>query len=874
MPLWRTLVYGLRNLVRGDQRDREVADEVEQFFEAAEAAWMEQGLTKEEAKRRARAEAGTPNAARERARSFGWENHVRATYADLCLAVRQLVRHRTFTWTAVLTLALGIGGNVAIFTVIQSVLLAPLPYPNADRLVVLNTHWTDSGHTAPRMTGPDAVDVRNDAKSLEAVSLYAGGNEGVQLHNHATYTIVTWVDENFARVFALHPIAGRLFSDAETHRAVLVSENFARDNFGGTQAALGQVLGIESETVEIVGVLSGEFHYPDKTEVWEASPLRPSSMSRTAFNYRAVALLREGVNLKSAQAELDSLSRRLQGVYPAENRAKVIMAVPLAEALTGKARPTLLLMWGMVSVILLIACVNVTHLQLVRSMERQREIAIRKALGSNRWQVMRPVVLEGLLVSLLGGAAGVTLAFPAVPILVAMAPKELPRAGEIHLNGWVLAFTLGVSLATALVSSLLPAMRAAKANAAEAMKQDAARGMEQRNTRRLRDGLVIAEVAATFALTVGAGMLLRTMTKLMKQDMGYQTRQLLVVDADAPAHADQDYGRVLAQFGNLFGELDKLPGVVKAAGAMGLPTGPYGSNGYYSPRGGLPVDPQHKPYANFTVASPGYFETMEIPMLRGRDFGTGDTHESPFVAIISESLARLSFGDGDPIGKQIQCGLDSDQWMTVIGVVGDVRQDSPADMPGPTLYMPMAQHPYYANQIHIVLRTELKPLTLARAVRQKVLAANPMIAMKFTTMDAMVNDSITVERFRAVLLSTFAGVGLLLAMLGVYGTIEYSIAQRRFEIGIRMAFGADKAVILRSILGYATALACYGNAAGFGLSLLLTGMLRTMLVGVRPIDPMSLACAALLMAATAIAAATVPGWKAAHMDPMRTLRAE
>jgi len=874
MSLWRTLGHGLRNLVQSDRRDRDVADEVNQYFEAAEAAWMEQGLTKEEAMRRAREEAGTPHAAREHARSFGWENHVRAICADLRFAVRQLVSHPAFTWTAVLTLALGIGGNAAIFTVIETVLLAPLPYANADRLAVLDTHWTDSGHTAPRMTGPDAVDVRSDAKDLEAVSLYAGGNEGVQLRNHASYTIVTWVDENFARVFALHPIAGRLFNDSESHRAVLVSEDFARDNFGGAQAAVGQVLHVESETVEIVGVLSDGFHFPDETEVWEAASLKPSSTSRTAFNYRAVALLRKGVNFKRAQAELDSLSRRLQGDYPAENRAKVIVAVPLAEALTGKVRPTLLLMWGMVSVILLIVCVNVTHLQLVRSTERQREIAIRKALGSSRWAVMRPVVLEGMLVALLGGAAGVVLAFPTVRILVGMAPKELPRAGEIHLNGWVLALTLVVSIMTALVSSLLPAMRAARANAAEAMQQDAARGMEHRSTRRLRDGLVIAEVAATFVLTVGAGMLLRTMTKLMKQDMGYQARQLLVVDADAPAHADEDYSRVVRQFGDLFGELDRLPGVVRAAGAMGLPTGPYGSNGYYSTRGGLPVDPQHKPYANFTVASPGYFETMEIPLLRGRDFGAEDAHHGPFVAIISESLARLSFGDGDPIGKQIQCGLDSDQWMTVIGVVGDVRQDSPAEMPGPTLYMPMTQHPYYANQIHIVLRTEVKPLALASAVREKLLATNPMIAMKFTTMDAMVNDSITVERFRAALLSTFAGVGLLVAMLGVYGTIEYSIVQRRFEIGIRMAFGADKAVILRSILGYAMVLACCGVAAGFGLSLLLTGLMRTMLTGVRPIDPVSLACAALLLGGTAVAAATVPGWKAAHLDPMRALRAE
>ncbi len=874
MALWHSFRYGLRNLASTQNRAQDVADEVEQYFAEAEAAYRARGLSPEEARQAVRKEIGTMSAAREEARTFGWENGLRATWADARYAIRQLIKHPAFTWTAVLTLALGIGANTAIFTVIQSVLLAPLPYAHADKLAMLKTHWMDSGRTTPRMTGPDAVDVRTQTKSLEAMSLYGGGNEGVVLRNHATYTVVTWVDENFARVFDLRPIAGRLFTNAESHRAVMVSADFARDNFGGAQAALGQVLHIENESEEIVGVLPEGFHFPDKTQVWEASPLQPESMSRTAFNYRAVARLRDGVSFKNAQADLDTIARRLESAYPTENRKKVFEAIPLSEALTGNARPTLMLLWATAGMILLIACVNVTHLQLVRSMERQREIAIRKALGSSGWQVMRPVVLEGLLVSLLGAVAGVLVALPTVRVLVAMAPKELPRANEIHLNGWVLTFTLGIAVATALIASLLPALRAAKANAAEAMKQDAARGMEKRGAQRLRDGLVIAEVAATFVLAVGAGMLLRTMTTLMKRNMGYQTRQLLVVDADNPAHTADDYHPVLTQYASLFNELGQMPGVVRAAGVMGLPTSEYGSNGYYGTRGGLPVDAQHKPYANFTVASPGYFQTMEIPLIRGRGFSADDTYDGQFVAVISESLAKQSFGNADPIGRQIQCGLDSPKWMTVVGEVGDVRQDSPAEKPGPTLYMPMTQHPYYANQIHIVLRTQVKPLSLVNAVRAKIMQTNPAIAMKFTTMDAMVNDSITVERFRAVLITTFAGAGLLLAMLGVYGTIEYSVAQRGFEIGIRMAFGADKGTILAGILRHAALLACFGIAIGVGASLMLTRLVTAMLVGVRPIDPVSLGGAAVLLLLTAVLAASAPGWKAAHVNPMRALRAE
>ncbi|MFZ0303894.1 MAG: ABC transporter permease [Terracidiphilus sp.] len=840
-------------------------------------ALKEEGLSDEEARRRARVAFGSTQVAHERfylksrPEWIAWLDNLAR---DLKYAVRQLARHPEFALTATLTLALGIGANTAIFTVIQSVLLAPLPYANPGRLALLETHWTDSGHTAPRMTGPDSVDVRDQAKDLEAVSLFAGGNEGVELRDHATYTEVTWTDDNFARVFSLRPIAGRLFGDSESHRAALVSERFARDNFGGAQAALGQTLHIESEAIEIVGVVGGGFDYPGKTDVWEAFPLKPDSTSRTAFNYRAVALLAAGTSFKQAQAELDGLSQRLQTLYPADNRAKIIEAEPLAEALTGSARPTLLLLWGTVGIILLIACVNVTHLELVRAMERQREIAIAKALGASRWQVMRPVLIESLLLAALGGVAGVLLAAPAVRILVSMAPKELPRAAEIQLNVRVLAFTVGIAALTALAAAIFPAMRAAKVEAAEALKHDASRGMTRRGAARLRDSLVIAEVAATFVLAIGAGLLLRSMAALMARDMGYQTRQLLVVDTDNPAHTDDDYRRVLQQNDIMLAELGAMPGVERVAGVMGLPTGAYGSNGYYTTRSGLPIDPAHQPWAIFTVASPGYFDTMQIPMRRGRDFSAADTYQSPFVAIVSESLAKQSFGDADPVGQQIQCGLDSDKWMTVIGVVGDVRQDSPADKPGPALYMPMTQHPYYANQIHIVLRTRVAPLSIMNAVGARIVHINPLIAMKFTTMDAMVSDSITVQRFRATLIVLFAGAGLLLAMLGVYGTTAYSVAQRTVEIGIRMAFGADRGVILGAILRRVATLACGGIVAGLVISLLLVRLVAAMLVDVHPVDPLSMGAAAALLLLTALVASSAPAWKATHVNPTEALRAE
>ncbi len=372
----------------------------------------------------------------------------------------------------------------------------------------------------------------------------------------------------------------------------------------------------------------------------------------------------------------------------------------------------------------------------------------------------------------------------------------------------------------------------------------------------------------------GAGLLLRTMMTLNARDMGYQTRQLLVVDADAPATKEADGIRATQQFNDLFGKLSGLPGVERAAGVMGLPTGTYGSNGYYEARGGLPTDPDHPAWSNFTVASPGYFSAMGIPVKRGRDFSSVDTHESEMVAVLSESMARQSFGDADPVGRQIKCGLDSDKWMTVVGVVGDVRQESPADQPGPTLYMPMTQHPFYANQIHVVLRTSVKPLSLMSVVDEQIAKTNPMIARRYTTMDAMLDKSIATERFRAVLITWFAGVGLLLAMLGVYGTVSYAVTQRRLEFGIRMAFGAERGAILRSVLGHATKLAAVGVVVGVGLSLMLTRLVTSMLVGVQPLDPVSLGTVSALLLLTALGAALAPGWSATRVDPMVALRAE
>ncbi len=790
---------------------------------------------------------------------------------ELRYAVRQLSKSPAFAVTAVLTLALSIGANTAIFTVVQSLLLKPLDYPGADRIVALDTVRARQGHTIPRVTGPDLVDIRSQAKTIDAITYYSGGELGVQMRDHAGFTGVTAVTASFARVFAVAPVAGRWFTDAEAKHAAVVNAAFARDNFGSAGAAVGQVVKVEGQALQITGVLPGSFTFPGQTRLWMSYPLQPESTSRTAFNYRAVARLRRGVSLAAAQAELTGIAGRLQAAYPADNQDKGFQFVPLQEQLVGSVRPMLLLLMASVILILLIACINVMHLYLARSIDRQRELAVRTALGSSRLELGRMVMLESLLLSFAGAVLGVLLAIPIVRVLVSIAPQGLPRAGEIHLNLSVFAFTAAVALLATVVASLVPARHAARVDPMTALKQDSSRGMSSRHASSLRNTLVIAEVAAAFVLAVGASLLVRTMLSLQANDLGYRKAGLLIVDADAPAVDLPDSLAATRKFEAIFAALRTIPGVESVGGVMGLPNGKYGSNGYYTVNG-APMNTANGTQAVFSLSSPDYFQTLDIPLLRGRDFAAQDTYDAPFVAIVSESLARQSFPNQDPIGRRIQCGLDSDKPMTIVGIVGDLRQDSPAQSPGPALYMPLKQHPFMATQINIALRTRLSPASLIDAVHTRIDQADPAIATRFTTMDAMVGDSVEMQRFRSIVVGSFAAVGLLLAVLGVYGTVAYSVAQRTFEIGIRMTFGAERDSILKLILGQVLVLAAIGIAAGLMLSLIAGRLIAGMLAGVSPADPLSLAAAIALLLLAALAAALLPARKASRVEPMRALR--
>jgi predicted permease len=598
-------------------------------------------------------------------------------------------------------------------------------------------------------------------------------------------------------------------------------------------------------------------------------------MERTAFNYKAVALVKSGNSISDANTQLSAIGTRLQTAFPDSNSNKTFLAIPLQEQLVGSVRSTLYFLMAAVSLVLLIACANVANLLLARATARQREMAVRAALGASRSALARQLLIESGVIALIGGALGLFLASFGTRALTQVTAQQvgLPRLADIQVNWAVFAFAIGVSLLASFLFGLSPAWQASRVNANDALKQ-AGRGLTG-SSGRLRNTLVVVQIALSFALAIGAGLLVRSFMALNKVDLGYRPEGVLVMAAHEPARTLNDYLQAAHFFDTAVEEMKRIPGVTSAAAVMGLPAGQYGSNGGYT------VDGQdfrahigRLPQANFSLSGPGYFSAMSIPLLRGRDFTSSDLYDRPFAAIISESLARQSFAGQDPVGHTILCGLDSPKWMTIVGVVADVRQDSPATSPGPTLYMPLPQHPYHANEIEVVMRSAVSPTALIEPVRTKMRALDPEVATKFTTMETLVSNSIAAPRLRMVLVGLFAGLAILLAMAGMYGVMSYVTTQSIPEFGLRMALGAAPRNVMTLVLGRAARLTVWGVVAGLVIAFSAARVLNTMLFGLKATDALTYAAVLLSVMPVLVLAAAIPAWRAARVDPIVALRNE
>lgn len=796
-------------------------------------------------------------------------------WQDFSRASRLLRRSPGFTSIAILTLGLGIGATTAIFSVVNGVLLRPLPLAGAADIVSIQTRWTDSGRLSPRVTGGDWDDLRQSATAFQSMSVYYGGDMGIQFGDKAEFTSTFFVNAAFFDVLAAAPDAGRYFSPDEAGRSAVVGRDFAQRHFGAPAAAVGRTLRFDGEAFEITGVAPLPRKWSLNGEVFLAAPDRPLNLNRTAFNYRAVARLREGASLEQAQTQLDTIARRLAAAHPAENARKSFAAVPLRDALTGGVREMLLVLLAAVALVLLIACANVANLLLARATARARELALRAALGASRHHIVRQLMAESLLLGLAGGLLGLLFASFGADALLSLAPTNLPRLNEVSVDGRVLAFASIASLAACLLFGLLPAWRASQTDLNECLKAGNARGLLGGGASCLKDTLVAAEIALAVLLVTGGGLLFRSFLAIENANLGFRPEALLVVEAHQPAATLPGYIRATEDFDRLSEDIRALPGVTATAGAMGLPMGRYGSNGGYIVEGAeLPKDFSLLPQAGFRLTAPHYFQTLGIPLLQGRDFTPNDHYESEFVAIVNQSLARQSFPNQNPIGQRLQCGLDSPNWMTIVGVVGDTRQDSPGLPPGPELYMPLRQHPTRANEIHLAIRTAVPPESLQTAVSQLIRKQHPNMALSFTTMPALLSTAKAAPRFRTMLALAFAGLALLLAMAGVFAVVNYLVARRIPELGLRLALGAERITLARQVVLRSVRVALAGVLAGLALSAASGRLMESFLFGLPPLDPLTYTATAAALVIAAALAAAVPAWRAARVDPLVALRQE
>jgi putative ABC transport system permease protein len=631
---------------------------------------------------------------------------------------------------------------------------------------------------------------------------------------------------------------------------------------------VGRSLQVDDREYAIAAVLRGP-RFPAGADIWLAAPYVPANLNRTAFNYRVVARLRPGVRVAQAQADLDRISAALAASYPKTNQGRRLLAIPLRDQLTGPVQSTLYLLLGAVLLVLLIACANVSNLQLARASMRQHEIAVRTALGASRARIIAMLVSESLVLAVPAGLLGILLASWATNVLLHFAPPNLPRVEDVGIDGTVLAFAIGLSVVAAMLFGILPALEASR-------PPIAARGVLAGGSHRLRNSLVIAEIALSFVLATGAGVFFRSLLALNAVDMGFRPENTIVMYAHAPARGLDQNVDVGHWFNTrLLPALSRLPGVVSVAAVMGLPTGRYGSNGSYAVIGKhVYAEGRKMPESNWSLTSPNYFAAMRIPRLSGRDFTEQDRYGAPGVVMISSLVAQQVFAGEDPLGHQIVCGLDqvSLKPMTIVGVVGDVRQDSPGSAPEPALYMPLEQHPYYANELQVIVRTAGPTAAIGPEVRKTAHGLNPEMAVKLTTMEDMVAESIAAPRFRTFLAGAFGTIALLLAMGGIYGVMNYTVTQRTAELGLRLALGASAKGVIGLVLARTAMLVAAGLLIGMALSLASSRFMAAMTFGIQAADPPTYALALVAVAGTAMAAATLPALRTARIDPVIALR--
>jgi putative ABC transport system permease protein len=799
---------------------------------------------------------------------------------DLRFALRSLVRQPGFALTAIVTLALGIAATTAIFSVVDAVMLRPLPFERADRIVAIRNLAARTGAVSSTVSGPDFHDWQAQSRSFQAIAYYKGGETSVTVGSTADYASAQVVTPQFFRVLGARAAVGRLPTEEDQQPngplAVVITDAFWKRHLNADPAAIGMPLKFSDRTFVIAAVLEPGIRYPAGADIYAPSWVFPETTSRSAHNYRVIARLKDGVTIDQARGEMLSIARRLETEYPNTNANKLVDVSTLQDVIVGTSRATLYTLLGAVGMVLLIACANVANLLLSRATSREREMVVRAAVGAGRGRLVRQLLTESAALGVAAALCGAWLARLGMLGLLALAPPNLPRLDEIRVDLTALWFAIAVALVASMLFGLAPALQGSRVQLVEGLRQGGKGSSIGSRGGWARNAFVIAEIALAVVLVVGAGLLARSLGALAAVDLGFSPERLLVLKTNVPVRSWKEASHAAAFYRDLMPELRAIPGVVSAAGVTSPPTA-VASNGGYWLEGGPGYDQlgTRSPQAIFTVTTPDYFKTMRIPLKRGRDFSGADTSDAPLTAIVNEALVRASFAGQDPIGRRIKCGLDNLEFMTIVGVVGDVRTWGPSQAPQAEIYMPFEQHPGPASNLSLVVRTDTPdPLALVDTIRRKIADRSREVPVKASTMEATLGTATATPRFQTFLLIVFAGVALALALAGVYGVMAYAVSQRLPELGVRIALGATPQNISRLILGQGARLAAAGLAAGLALSVVSGRLLQGFLFGVTARDPAILLLVTAAVSIATLAACYIPVRRAVRVDPMIALRAE
>jgi len=815
---------------------------------------------------------------------------LRNLFSDLRFSLRTLRRNKAFSAAAILVLALGIGANTAIFSVVNAVLLRPLPFDDPSRIMQV---W----HVPPAKSFPgltrfavspaNYLDWKSQSSSFEQMAAYGFRSFTVGGTEQPEDIQAGAVASDFFPLLRVRPLLGRTFTPAEDlpgqGRVVVLGYNFWRDHFASDPDVLGRSILLDGVTYSVVGVMPGTLQFPSWAKIWV--PLAWTNEIRAVrgnHNYGVIARLKKGVDMRQAQAELSAISTRLEQLYPEDDKGWGAIIVPLREQLVGDVRPALLVLLGAVAFVLLIACANVANLVLAKTLARRKEIAIRTALGASRLVVLRQILAETVLVSVVGGALGLFLARFGMALIVKVLGDRIPAFMQITVDVPVLAFTLLLSVVAGVLAGLIPSVRFTKADVNEALKQGQSRGSSHARGGRTRRLLVVSEVALCLVLLIGAGLMIRSLWELRKVQPGFDPHNVLTMTVPLPPNRYSSPAGQISFFQDVLTRIRALPGVDSAGVIDSLPLNGGGSIQPFSIEGRPVAQMSDQPEVDVRVISPGYLRAMHIPIVRGRDLTDSDVAGRPGAVLISDSLARRFWPNEDPIGRHLTLTFYPHVVREIVGIVGDTKQDALDETrPAATIYHALGQltappsEPWRSFGMTFAIRTSSDPMNSASSVTKAIHEVGPDLPIvDVMSMNDVMAKSVSPQRFNMLLLASFAGLALILAAVGIYSVLSYTVRRRVREIGIRMALGASNNDVIRMVLRDGLKPILVGVALGLAAALALSRVVSSLIFGVRATDPLTFAAVALLLLLVGIVATIIPAYRATRIEPVRILREE